>query len=414
MPRRPLIFLVFVVAYFISYFYRSTNAIIADSLVRDLGLSAAQLGLMTSLFFLAFAAAQLPLGSALDRFGPRYVTPLLMLSAVLGSLLFALADSFVLLALGRALIGLGMAGVLMGALKAFSAWFSPQRFATVSGVFLGIGASGALGAATPLVWLDAAFGWRAVFFWGAAVTLLSALAIVIFSRNVPPQPEQSLTVCPDAAPDALPVAGLGDIFSSLIFWRIAALSFAVTGSMFAYQGLWAGPYLSSLGLSEVQAGNLLLLLSGGVVCGYLGIGWLADRFGLINVVLVNAFIFASAQLPLALFSAAWPRWPLGVLFFIFGVTGASSVLFFAHARASFPSHMTARAVTAVNVFGIGGGALLQWGLGLLIGLFPSTASGKPPVAYTAAFLLTALLCLGATLFYLPLRRPIRTRQVEAE
>jgi predicted MFS family arabinose efflux permease len=393
MPSRPLLFAVFAIAYFLSYFFRSTNAVIADDLARDLRLSASQLGLMTSLFFLTFAAVQLPLGRALDRFGPRFVTPALMLAAVLGSALFAAAESFALLALGRALIGLGMAGVLMGALKAFSAWFSPARFATASGVFLALGSSGALGAATPLAWLNTAVGWRAVFWGGAAVTLLSALLIALLSRNAPPNA---------AAPSPQAPAGVGgfrSIFQNPVFWRLATLSFAVVGSMFAYQGLWAGPFLRALGLSSPQIGNLLLLLSGGVVLGYFGVGWLADRFGLVRVAAVSALLFTLTQFGMAAYPPEAPLWPLGGLFLVFGATGASSVLHYAHARQSFPTHLTGRAVTAVNVFAIGGGALLQWGLGGIVGRFASAQGEAPLEAFAAALLTTGVLCLGATLFY---------------
>ena len=163
MTRRPLLVATFLAAYLLSYFFRSTNAVLADDLQRDAGLGPEQLGFMTSLFFLAFAAAQLPLGAALDRWGPRWVPAGLMLAAAAGSLLTASADGFVTLAIGRALIGVGMAGVLMGALKAFSAWFAPRRFATVSGVFVGLGSLGALGATTPLAVLADAIGWRGVF-----------------------------------------------------------------------------------------------------------------------------------------------------------------------------------------------------------------------------------------------------------
>ncbi|ADI15539.1 MFS transporter [Truepera radiovictrix] len=392
MPRRPLLFTVFAIAYFLSYFFRSTNAVIAEDLTRDLGLSASQLGLMTSLFFLTFAAAQLPLGRALDRFGPRFVTPALMLAAVVGSALFAAAEAFALLALGRALIGLGMAGVLMGALKAFSAWFSPARFATVSGVFLAIGSSGALGAATPLAWLNAAVGWRAVFWGGAVVTLFSALLIALFSRNAPPHAA--------APPSQGPAAGgFRDIFRDPVFWRLAALSFAMIGSMFAYQGLWAGPFLAALGLPSTQVGNLLLLLSGGVVLGYFTVGWLADRFGLVRVAAASALLFTLTQFGMAAYQPTWPLWPLGGLFLVFGVTGASSVLHYAHARQSFPAHLTGRAVTAVNVFAIGGGALLQWGLGGIVGGFASGRGDAPLEAFVAALFVTGALCLGATLFY---------------
>lgn len=122
------IFAIFTSAYFLSYFFRSANAVIAPDLSTEMGLDAAQLGLMTSLFFATFALAQIPLGVGLDRWGPRWVTSGLMLFGALGSLIFALAPSLGALALGRALIGVGMAGVLMGSLKAFSRWLTYTRF----------------------------------------------------------------------------------------------------------------------------------------------------------------------------------------------------------------------------------------------------------------------------------------------
>jgi predicted MFS family arabinose efflux permease len=390
-PRRYAIFVVFAVAYFLSYFYRSANAVIADDLTRELLLTPAQLGLMTSLFFAVFAAVQLPLGSALDRFGPRWTTPALMLVGAVGSLLFALAHSFEVLALARALIGLGMAGVLMGALKAFSGWFPPERFATVSGLFLAIGASGALGAATPLALLSSTYGWRTIFAWGALVVVLSAVAIVLFGRNAPrPVLEHNVEE-----------GGFGAIFREVRFWRVAFLCLAVTGSMFAYQGLWAGPYLKeALGRSELEVGNLLLLMSGGVVVGYLASGWLADRWGLGRTLVMGAGTMAVVQAVLAAGQPGWSNGLMGALFALFGFLGAFNVLFFAQVRAIFPLHLTGRAVTAVNLFGIGGSALLQWWLGVLIERFPA----GDPKAFTAIWLFTAGLSLAALLFYLPLAK----------
>ncbi|MCH1927279.1 MFS transporter, partial [Shewanella sp. C31] len=131
---------------------------------------------MTSLFYLTFAAVQLPLGGLLDRLGPSTITPALLLVAALGSVVFGLAQSFPVLALGRALIGAGMAAALMGALKAFSLWF-PRSYATVSTLLVGLGATGGLMAATPLALLKEALGWRGVFLLGALAVALLALAI---------------------------------------------------------------------------------------------------------------------------------------------------------------------------------------------------------------------------------------------
>ena len=291
MPKRFIIFFAFLPGYFFSYFLRSTNAVIAEDLTRDLSLTASQLGLMTSLFFAAFAAAQLPIGSLLDRYGARYVTPLLMLFAALGCVLFGLGQSFVTVAVARTLIGLGVAGNLMGALKSFSGWFPPEKFALASSLYLALGSLGALTAATPLALVSERFGWRSVFFGSAAIVLLSALLILWLGRDAPKTLDEEGEQ-----------GGFSDIFRDLRFWRIALLNFAVVGSMFAYQSLWAGPFVSDvLGLSSVGVGNLLLVLSGGVTVGYAVAGFVGDRFGVTRVLAPSAAVFVLTQFGLIFF-----------------------------------------------------------------------------------------------------------------
>ena len=396
MPRSYLVFSVFLLAYFLSYFLRSSNAIIAEDLSRDLNLSAGQLGLMTSLFFATFASVQLPLGAALDRYGARYVTPAVMLFGVLGGVLFGFAESFGLLAVGRALIGLATAANLMGALKSISGWFRAEQFARVSSLYLALGSTGALAAATPLAMMAERFGWRSVFFGGAAVSALCALAIVLFAKDAPGDAARSRNV----------QGSFADIFGDLRFWRVACLNFAVVGSLFAYQGLWAGPYLQEVtGLNKVAAGNTLLVLSGCVTVGYLLAGFLAERFGLVRVMASAGALLTLTQATLVVSRPGQAK--VTALFALFGFTAAFGVLMFAQARALFPPHLTGRAVSAVNLFGIGGSAILQSGLGLLIGTFVPVGGVYPPAAYQAAFALTTGLCLAALIFYLPLLRQER-------
>lgn len=397
MPRRTVVFLVFLGAYFLSYFFRSTNAVIAGDLSRDMELSASQLGFMTSLFFLIFALAQLPIGAALDRFGARRTTSTLMLAGVAGNLLFSVAPSFPLLALGRALIGLGMAGVLMGALKAFSTVFAAERFAQVSSIFVGLGSLGALAAATPLTLLNSAFGWRTVFAGGAAVILASALLVARFGHS------PAITTAKEKDK-----GGFSALFHRLDFWRIALLNFAVGGTLFTYQALWAGPFLSDVrGLDEVAVGNLLLLMGLGVMAGYFLMGRLSGRVGVPVTLVLGATVLTLVQVALALTSPTWPHLVLAILLVSFGIAGAFNVLTFAHVRFIFPLSMTGRAITAMNIFGIGGSALLQWSLGVVIGLYPLVDGGRhPPEAYRISFLLTAGLTALACTLYLPLvRRP---------
>jgi predicted MFS family arabinose efflux permease len=394
--RRAAIVVAFGVAYFLSFFYRSTNALIAEDLARDVGLGASALGLMTSVFFLAFAAVQLPLGSALDRFGPRFVTSSLLLAGVLGSLVFAAADTTAGLALGRALIGIGMAGVLMGAMKAFASWFEPRAFATVSGIFVGVGSLGALTAATPLALLTSAFGWRAVFVGAAVVTLATALLLALVVR----EPRGGGYTTSSGGADG----GFADVFRRPAFWSVAAIAFASAGILFAFQGLWAGPFLMQrLGYEQVAAGNVLLVMGVAMTTGFLSAGPLSARIGLARACAAGGLLLLVSLLALLAAGPTWPTWAVAVVFAGLGAGGSVNVLCYALARALFPT-MPGRAVTAVNVFAIGGGALLQWGLGVIIGAFPPLAGRPSDLAFSVAVATSAAIALAALLAFAPLVR----------
>ena len=393
----------FSAAYVLSYFYGSANAVISPDLARELSLGAGELGFMTSLFYATFAAAQLPLGAALDRFGPRMVVPAFMLLAAAGSVVFASAHSFAALAAGRALMGAGMAAVLMGSFKAFSLWFPPQRFAAAAGLVMGIGAMGGLLSATPLAYASELFGWRSVFFWGSGAVVASAAAIFFLTRNAPPG------MALPRIQDGVTSKGFLAVFADAQFWKIAPLSFFAVGGLLGVQGLWAGPYLFDVvGLSKVSAGNVLLFMGIGAAVGAAASGILAGRFGFYRVVLPCGTVFVLCQLALAArFS------PAAVPYLFFGLSAAACDVLLAHARAVFPPSMTGRAVTAVNLFGMGGVFVLQWAFGLVLAASQGTAAGGySPGGYTFAFLLTAAGTTAALLLYLPLARKDRLRERE--
>ena len=380
--RRTLVFGLFTCAYFLSYFFRSANAVIAPDLSRDLRLGAEQLGLMTSLFYAAFAAVQVPLGAALDRFGARTVTPSLMLVGAVGAVVFATAHSFGQVALGRALIGMGMAGVFMGSLKVFSQWFSVVKFARVSGYLVGIGAVGALAAGTPLALFTQAIGWRGAFLVGSGLVVLSATSLYVWARNAPPGTEWR------AAPGS--GGSVTQVFRDMRFWRIAALDFFLVGTLLSVQGLWGGPLLFDVfSLPSVKTGNLLVALSLGAFTGYMTSGALAERFGAGKVLVRASAVFLLAQAAMICGVLLGQLWLLWAAYPVFGFAGAFNVLLMAHVRSVFPTSMTGRAVTAVNLFGIGGSALIQWGMGMVIGSFSQQAGGGyPATAYATALGIT--------------------------
>ena len=216
-----------------------------------------------------------------------------MLFAVLGAVIFGLAQDFWTLALGRALIGVGMASALMGALKALSQLYEQKQFAVVSGVFVALGSVGALAAATPLVRLNELIGWRQVFLWGAVITLISAVAIALVSR--------------DGGVDTSKEEGnVLEVLRDSRIWRIAGLNFALGGSFFAYQSLWLGPYMRDvMQWQPLTIGNALLYLSIGSIAGYFLCGRIANRFGYTETISVASFVVVAIQVLCAFYQPTW-------------------------------------------------------------------------------------------------------------
>jgi len=403
---RRAVFLAWLFAFLLSYFFRSANAVIAGDLRLAFGLDAERLGLMTSAFFGALALSQLPLGIALDRWGPRRVIPTMMLAGAAGALTFAAAGSFATLTLGRALLGLGFAGVLVGALQAFGAWFPDRRFATVSGLLVGLGTGGALVAGTPLAWLAATVGWRAVFAGGSLLIVAAAATILLATRERP-----SAGAAPAGSMPSPAEGSLGTVLRSTDFWRIALLNVFAVGTLLAVQGLWAGPYLADVhGLAPVRVGDLIVAMALGIMAGNFASGALADRFGHAPVAMTAGVGFAACHALLALAGPGAPVIALGALYLAFGALGSFGVALFAHVRAIFPRHLGGRAITGINLIGIGGAMLVQWLMGAIIELGRGPAGGYDALAYRPAFAATTAIGVLALWAYAPLvRRPLAGR-----
>jgi len=185
MSRRWLIFAISTSLFFISQFYRVSNAVIAPMLIQDLSLDTEGLGLISASFFYAFALTQIPISLFLDKIGPRNLMTALSAIGILGAVVFSRADSLALGMTGRVLLGAGMACNLMGTFKLLTLWFSPRKFATLMGVVIAIGTVGNMVATTPLVVLVENIGWRAGFQLIAAINLLLSLVFYVVVCDPP-------------------------------------------------------------------------------------------------------------------------------------------------------------------------------------------------------------------------------------
>ena len=290
-----LVLLPFAGGFYLSYLYRTVNALLAERLIADIGMDAAELGLLTSVYLLVTAAVQLPFGVLIDRHGPRRVQSALLVVAAVGALLFAVSDGFWGLLAGRALIGLGVATALMAGIKAAVMWVPKERLALANGILVMVGALGAVTATLPTELFVDRFGWRALFIALAAMSFVSALAIWLL---VPEHKEQSSIAKRSHRP------GLDAVIRDPRFWRLAPLAGLMIGTSWALQGLWAARWLADVdGLDRPDVIASLLMMALALSAGALGLGCGADYlksrgWPLEHVFALTAATFIAAQLAL--------------------------------------------------------------------------------------------------------------------
>lgn len=394
------VYLPFALAYFLSYLYRTVNAALSPNLTRELNLDAADLGLLTGTYFIAFALSQVPLGMMLDRFGPRRVHAALIMVGAGGALLFGLGHSIGSLALGRALIGMGMAGGLMAAMKAISLWFPQERWALINGFHMGFGGLGAIFATKPVEIAMNYTDWRGVFIGLAAVTAgVSALLLVAVPEKPGTQTKSTLRQA---------FGGVATVFKSAVFWKLAPGAVFALGGFLAVQGLWSGPWLRHVGGFDNDTTTFYLLaIAAAMAAGYLTSGMVLGalaRLGIspLRTLYLMHILFILCQIPLVI---GWIPSVLGV-WVLYGYFGVGCVLTFPILAQAFPLSLGGRAITCLNMLMFGMAFAMQYGIGIVLDLWPRGANGAfPAAAYQTAFaIMLALDVLSVIWLFMP-RRP---------
>ena len=381
-----MLLLPFALAHFISYLYRSVNTVVYPDLVRDLGLTANTLGLLTGAYFIAFAAAQLPIGVALDRFGPRKVQLFMLLIATAGGVVFAMSHTLTGLMLGRALIGLGVAASLMSAIKAASLWLPPSRLPLVTSILLAFGGLGAVVSTAPMQMALTYISWREAF----GVLSLATLAVVaLIFTNVPEHPHKNEVQVDEA------LRSVGQLFRTRSFWRLVLYTLFSNAAYMAIQGLWMGPWLSDVGqLSRSDMADVLSLGALAMVAGSLFFGWFTDRMRHHNIRPIT--VCGAGMLVFMLFQAMMVHghiaapWVVAVGFSFFGTASAMN---YAIVAQSMPAHLTGRVSTSFNLLIFVVAFVMQWGVGAIINSWPSVDGQYPEAAYRVAL----ACCLGLQL-----------------
>jgi predicted MFS family arabinose efflux permease len=385
------VFLPFALGQYMHALLRNVNAVLVPHLVAAFSLNAGQLGLLTSTFFFSVVVSQLPISAALERYGPHRVQLVLLMVAALGTVLFACGQTFAHLVVARAVIGFGVGGTLMTAVKAVSAKVAPEKLPSSVGFLIAFGGLGSASATLPMRPLLQHTDWRGLFLLLAGLTAGVALLAWLVRPRAPrpqnpklPSLQALLEVCRNPAFRKTTMVVL---VSHNIYWGV--------------QGLWIGRWLSDVArFPESAVAYLLYLSMAAVIFGAVGVGMITDvaAVGVAGFVLVQGVI---------VFNYAPSFQLLSVLFTLVGtITGIEYTI----VQQSMPRELTGAASSCLNMLIFMGAFLVQAGFGQIVGLWSPDGAGRyPAVAYQVAFGALVLLQLPGLVCYALQRRPVKCR-----
>lgn len=392
------IFLSFAIGYFISYALRSVNAALAPLLAADLHLSASELGWLSSAFFLAFAAMQLPLGIWLDRHGARRTESTLLLIAALGAVIVSQGTTLWVVSLGRILIGVGVAACLMAPYSYFRRSFPAERQAQLAMWMLIAGTSGALVATQPALAIALWLGWRQFFVMAAVLLGCAAAAVFFFAGD---HDRQTASQAKGTQP-----AGFFTLIRHPAMLRVIPTTIFFSGAFAALQSLWAGPWMTQvLLMTAQQAGRSLLYFNSALLASYIAMSFISPRLEKKGFSLARQSMVAFIWFPICLGTMlVWQTPASWVMWLLLAPAVPAVILMQTQTALAFPKHMAGRVLTTFNLVMFGGAFGIQWGVGLLTDLFVALGC-TPRNALTLSFTCLVAMQLASLCWFL-MRRPV--------
>lgn len=365
---------VLILAYMTVYFHRMAPGVVASDLMAAFHASGAALGSLAAMYYYVYTAMQIPAGVLADTLGARIGVSLGCLVAGAGSMLFGLAETIEVASVGRLLVGFGVSVVFVGLMRSNTQWFSEARYGLISGVTLLLGNLGSILAAGPLALLLGVASWRSVFVVMGALSLGIAALTIWLVRNRPedaglPSVRELEGKPPHPERHRHWVLDLKGVLTTAAVWPNFFVMFGVTGSLFAFAGLWGVPLMRDLhGLDRTGASLYTTLALGGFALGCLVMGWLSDHLGRRKPVLVGACVL-SVLAWTALILLPWgPGWSGMTLYALLGLSAGGFVVGYAAAKEVVPPGVAGMAIALVNTGLFLGAAILQPAFGWVLDL----------------------------------------------
>ncbi|TRO53496.1 MFS transporter [Candidatus Bathyarchaeota archaeon] len=353
------VFVTLSVLYFFSIFHRVGTASIATNLVTDFSTDNSVLGLMSGMYFYSYAAAQIPVGIMLDKIGTRKTLTILGLLASCGNLIFSLSPTIPVLALGRGLIGFGVGGFYVSALKALAVGYNPKRYATLTGVLTSIGHLGGVAASSPLALLTLFLNWREAFL----IIFLLMFFFVVVAWFVTKNSDDNLIKGNIRIRE-----DFRKIFSNSQLLKIASVPFFVYGAFVSFQGLWAGPFLMTVyEMSKANASLFFMFISIGFMVAFPLAGIISDKMNRKKPVLLTGIILSLIfWLVMSIFGGALESYQLLALLAFLGISYGITCIFLTIPATLFPLEISGSAIASLNIFNFIGGGFFQYLMGFII------------------------------------------------
>lgn len=368
------IFCLLVASYIMVFFHRMAPGVVSADLMQSFHTTGAALGSLAATYYYIYTAMQIPSGVLADTLGPRSSVTIGALVAGIGSIVFGIAPDFTIASIGRFLVGLGVSVVFIGLMKSNAVWFAERQFGRISGLTLLLGNIGSILAAGPLALLLGLMTWREVFVGAGVISLLLAGLTLLLVVNRPedagfPSVREQEGLEPHPPRRQHWLQDLRGVLSRRDAWPGFWVNFGVTGSLFAFAGLWGVPLMRDVfGLERTAASLYTTLALLGFAVGALNAGWLSDRIGRRRPIIV-AGAALSCLAWLALILLPWgPGWSGLLLYTVLGLAGGSFVVTYAAVKELLPLGVSGMAIALVNTGLFLGAAVMQPAFGGMLDL----------------------------------------------
>jgi len=387
-----LIFFVFACGYFISALLRAITATLSPLLTSEFNLTAGDLGLLAGGYFLGFASMQIPLGYLLDRHGPKKVVSSFLLIAIIGTIAFALAQSFSGLLISRILIGVGVSACLMGPLTGYRIWLADEYQQRANAWMLMVLSMGFVFSTLPVQLLLPVIGWRWIF---GLITILIFIVIILTLLFIPPWKKE------EENNNEKNIGSLSDVWKNKFFRSTIPLGLFNYGGMIAIQTLWAGPWMVRVaGYSPLESATGLFWINITMLIAFFIFGYILPKITKLGFESMQLMKFGLPISYLSLLVIIISGENAGAIHFtLYILTSIVLTLAQPAVALSFPTSLAGKSLTSFNLLIFVGTFIMQWGIGLIIDL--SQFFGKGEIqSFQISFFVYLVICIFSYLYFL--------------